>query len=219
MPAQAWPHTRLLATCWDAAQITFPLVWTNTCCSHQLTGFDPDEVDDSAAVASLQVLGSKHAARRKLQHELGIPPSQAWPTTAKCTASVQHLVAAAPCLAWCVKLHGSRQAVSPCCDHQSDMTAGFRVACAAQVPLESFRFWTRLHYCAADQGPDGQPTGWGEHEMDYILGIKADVMLRPHPDEVQSVCAASTPCCLCTAPASLRGGMWMFRCFNGAITS
>ena len=58
-------------------------MWTNTCCSHQLTGFDPDEVDDKEAVASLKVTGSKLAAVRKLQHELGIPPSQARPAGAR----------------------------------------------------------------------------------------------------------------------------------------
>ena len=64
------------------------------------------------------------------------------------------------------------------------------------MPLESFRFWTRLHYCAADEGPDGEPTGWGEHEMDYILGIKADVTLRPHPDEVWARGKILLGCCL-----------------------
>ena len=57
-------------------------MWTNTCCSHQLTGFDPNEVDDREGVINLRVMGSKHAAVRKLQHELGIPSSQAWPTGA-----------------------------------------------------------------------------------------------------------------------------------------
>ena len=53
-----------------------------------------------------------------------------------------------------------------------------------QVPIDTFKWWTRLHYCAADSTPEGQPTGWGEHEMDYILGIQADVDVEPNPEEV-----------------------------------
>jgi isopentenyl-diphosphate delta-isomerase len=55
-----------------ASKITFPDVWTNTCCSHPLYGYSPNEVDDEAAVASGAVPGIKAAAVRKLQHELGI---------------------------------------------------------------------------------------------------------------------------------------------------
>lgn len=53
-------------------KITFPNVWTNTCCSHPLSGYTPDEVDDAEAVASGNVKGIMAAAQRKLEHELGI---------------------------------------------------------------------------------------------------------------------------------------------------
>ena len=37
---------RLLLQQRAADKITFPSVWTNTCCSHQLYGYEPSEVDD-----------------------------------------------------------------------------------------------------------------------------------------------------------------------------
>ncbi|KAG2432084.1 hypothetical protein HXX76_009011 [Chlamydomonas incerta] len=70
------PDCRLLLQQRAASKVTFPGVWTNTCCSHPLAGQTPDEVDLPAAVASGAVPGIKAAAVRKLQHELGIPPEQ-----------------------------------------------------------------------------------------------------------------------------------------------
>jgi isopentenyl-diphosphate delta-isomerase type 1 len=54
-------------------KITFPSVWTNTCCSHPLWGLTPNEVD-IVPDAYPQFDGIKHAAKRKLKHELGIDP-------------------------------------------------------------------------------------------------------------------------------------------------
>jgi len=46
-------------------KITFPLRWTNTCCSHPL--YIQNELEEKNNV------GVKRAAQRKLEHELGIP--------------------------------------------------------------------------------------------------------------------------------------------------
>ncbi|KAM3538140.1 hypothetical protein ARSEF1564_008939 [Beauveria bassiana] len=100
-------------------KITFPDMWTNTCCSHPLGV--PGETGSNLPDA---VMGVKRAAQRKLDHELGIKTEQ--------------------------------------------------------VPIENFRFLTRIHYKAPSDGK------WGEHEIDYILFIKANVDLNPSPNEVQA---------------------------------
>lgn len=109
---------RLLLQQRASEKITFPDMWTNTCCSHPLgipgeTGIGLD--------ASVQ--GVRRAAQRKLDHELGIQ--------------------------------------------------------ASQVPLDKFDFLTRIHYKSASDGK------WGEHEIDYILFIRADVDLNVNPNEAQ----------------------------------
>mmetsp|Transcript_10905 Transcript_10905/g.16316 ORF Transcript_10905/g.16316 Transcript_10905/m.16316 type:complete len:353 (+) Transcript_10905:129-1187(+) len=63
---------KLLLTQRAASKITFPSVWTNTCCSHPLYGQALDEVDQPDDFPHFP--GIKHAAIRKLYHELGIPP-------------------------------------------------------------------------------------------------------------------------------------------------
>lgn len=78
-------------------KITFPDMWTNTCCSHPL-GI-PGE---TGTTLTESIAGVKRAAQRKLDHELGIK--------------------------------------------------------AEQVPIEEFKFLTRIHYKAPSDGK------WGEHE-------------------------------------------------------
>jgi isopentenyl-diphosphate Delta-isomerase len=56
------------------SKITFPGVWTNTCCSHPLYNMSPNEVDEVPA-AYPSFPGVKHAAIRKIKHELGIDPA------------------------------------------------------------------------------------------------------------------------------------------------
>lgn len=111
-------NNRLLLQQRATEKITFPDMWTNTCCSHPL-GI-PGE---TGATLPAAVAGVKRAAQRKLKHELGIE--------------------------------------------------------AAQVPLEKFEFLTRIHYKAPSDGK------WGEHEIDYILFIQADVDLDVNPNEVR----------------------------------
>lgn len=53
-------------------KITFPGMWTNTCCSHPLSF--PGEVSDTLEGS---ILGVKRAAQRKLEQELGIGRSDA----------------------------------------------------------------------------------------------------------------------------------------------
>ncbi|KAF0976666.1 hypothetical protein FDP41_004565 [Naegleria fowleri] len=49
-------------------KITFPDYWTNTCCSHPLYNLDSEREGKNQS-------GVRTAARRKLEHELGIPQS------------------------------------------------------------------------------------------------------------------------------------------------
>jgi isopentenyl-diphosphate delta-isomerase len=60
---------RLLLQQRASEKITFPDMWTNTCCSHPLDDFEEEKVE-------AKQLGVRVAATRKLEHELGIPRSQ-----------------------------------------------------------------------------------------------------------------------------------------------
>lgn len=61
---------RLLLQKRAKSKITFPNVWTNTCCSHPLHGQEPSEIDKT--VSKGQAPGVVNAAFRKLKQELNI---------------------------------------------------------------------------------------------------------------------------------------------------
>jgi isopentenyl-diphosphate delta-isomerase len=105
-------------------KITFPSMWTNTCCSHPLA--IPTELGNDLPSS---VEGVKRAAQRKLDQELGIVKED--------------------------------------------------------IPLDKFKFLTRIHYVAPSNG------AWGEHEIDYILFIRSNPKLAVNPNEVKDTCWVS----------------------------
>lgn len=64
-------NNKLLLQQRAAEKITFPNMWTNTCCSHPL-----DVSGETGADLVQSVEGAKRAARRKLNQELGIKAEQ-----------------------------------------------------------------------------------------------------------------------------------------------
>ena len=58
------------------------------------------------------------------------------------------------------------------------------------ITTSSFKFLTRLHYWAADTITHGAGSKWGEHEIDYVLFVMADMTklkIAPNPDEVSAI--------------------------------
>lgn len=67
----------------SADKITFPLTWTNTCCSHPL--YIPNELEEDNEI------GVKRAAQRKLFQELGIPAEDVPLDAFNCVSRIHYL--------------------------------------------------------------------------------------------------------------------------------
>lgn len=56
---------------------------------------------------------------------------------------------------------------------------------AHEVPIESMKYVTRIHYKSQNVPNDGL---WGEHEIDYVIFVRRDVTLHVNDAEVKDVC-------------------------------
>jgi len=101
----------------SSTKITFPDMWTNTCCSHPLAV--EGEMEEEGA------WGVRRAAQRRIGVELGVGEGE--------------------------------------------------------VRAEDIMYLTRILYQAPSSGM------WGEHELDYILMMRGDPVVRPNTEEVKDI--------------------------------
>jgi isopentenyl-diphosphate delta-isomerase len=152
------------------SKITFPGVWTNTCCSHQLHGQDPPEVDDLEDVVAGRAPGAAAAAVRKLEHELGIPRGAVPPSAFKFLTRLHY----------CAPDPGSGERGKNVVEGGSGAGGG--------GGSEGGGAGAGMAH-AATPAADGDGGVWGEHEIDYVLLARLStpgeaLPLAPNPDEV-----------------------------------
>lgn len=82
-------------------------------------------------------------------------------------------------------------------DHELGISAG-------DVPFDSFKFLTRLHYYAADAVTHGPNAPWGEHEIDYILFIQVLVFYTADHVLGQPSCVTGVAKCMYAQQQSWR---------------